>query len=90
MAVIVPATQNFNVIGRYRQNMYTGVTCSSGDTFVVGMNEVRQIITDPPTTSTDLVWAIANATPGPGQCTLTVTASAPVTAPGINMQIIGN
>lgn len=77
----------YNVAGSLRQTIYSGCGAGSGDTFVVGMNTVKQVICDSPSTTTDITVAIANSTPIPGQCTLTFTAGAPFT--GVNVQVLG-
>jgi hypothetical protein len=77
----------YNVAGSLRETIYSGCGASSGDTFVVGMNTVKQVDCDPTSTTTNLTVAIANSTPIPGQCTLTFTAAAPFT--GLNIKVIG-
>lgn len=78
---------SYNVSGKYRENFYSGCGGSNGDTFVVGMNSVKQVVSDPPTTGTDLTWSVANSTPSPGFCTLTIGAGAPFT--GLNVRVTG-
>ena len=79
----------YNVSGSLRETLYSGCAANSGDTFVVGLNTVKQVICDPPTTATDLTVAIANSTPIPGQCTLTFTNAAGAAFTGLNITVRG-
>ena len=79
----------YNVTGSLRQSIYAGCAGNSGDTFVVGLNSVKQVVADPPTTATDLTYTIANSTPIPGQCTITFTNAAGAAFTVLNISVIG-
>jgi hypothetical protein len=79
----------YNVAGSMRETYYSGCAANSGDTFVVGMNTVKKVTCDPPTTATDLTVTIANATPIPGQCTLTFTNTGGAAFTGLNVLVAG-
>lgn len=84
MAAITPSSSFYNVVGKLRSQLYT-ISGSSGDTLVVGMNIVNAInglgglITS---------YTQVNASPNPGQTTITFTSSAPFTNQQI--EVLGN
>lgn len=79
----------YNVSGSLRETIYAGCAANSGDSLIVGMNTVKQVVCDPPTTATALTVAIANSTPIPGQCTLTFTNAAGAAFTGLNVRVTG-
>ena len=79
----------YNVSGSLRETIYSGCAANSGDTFVVGMNTVKQVVCDPPTTATNLTVAIANSTPGPGRCTLTFTNAGGAAFAALRIRVTG-
>jgi hypothetical protein len=83
MAALTPnSNPRYNVSGSFKDQFYN-ITGNSGDTLLVGLISVRQVIVDPNIITGYTVTAQPN-----GQSLLTFTASGPFT--GVNVQVIGN
>src|SRR4029077_5714663 len=80
----------YEVWGRMRVTQFTGCAFNNGDTLAVGMYNVRQVTEDSPSTTTNVPYTVAAATPATEQSTITPTTLGPAVAAPFALTVIGS